>query len=103
MTANLTDPTISKSAADKKRIELNDAGQSGLRIEISHADLKVWRLACRDRFGGMRKFRAGEYPGMGIAAARVSARRLREVARDVADPIADARRERMAGRDARSA
>jgi hypothetical protein len=59
-------------------------------------------LTCRDRHGRMRHFLLGSYPSMGIAEARTAARTTHyKVKHEGADPIADRRRDRAIGREAR--
>ena len=109
MPVNLTDTAI-KNAAKKvaktgKRLDVSDASLPGLRLRLTPANLDplsgTWVLACRDQLGGMRRFQLGKYPTMGLSAARDAARTTRELVRSGADPVAEARRKRAIGRDAR--
>src|ERR1700727_597653 len=79
MTVRLTETAITKAkkaASDGARRELVDAGCSGLRLRITPAGTATWVLACRDRYGRMRRFRVGSHPEMGISDARDDARAL---------------------------
>ncbi len=83
------------------RLDLSDATLPGLRLRLTPAGGRSWVLACRDTLGGMRRFPLGEHPAMGIADAREAARAMRAEIRKGADPVADARRKRVIGREAR--
>ena len=107
MSVRLTDPAIAKAArevaASGQRRDLADAGCPGLRLRLTPAGSKAWVLACRDRLGRMRRFPLGAYPGMGISEARTAARALHaKVKHEGADPVADRRKERAMGADARA-
>lgn len=105
MPVNLTDTAIkaakARAAETKARVELVDAREGGLRLRMTPAGSQSWVLACRDPMGNMRRFPLGDYPAMGISAAREAAQGMRVEVRKGADPIADARRKRMIGREAR--
>ena len=58
-------------------------------------------LACRDPLGRMRRFPLGDHPGLGIADARDAARAMQVEVRKGADPVAEARRKRVIGREAK--
>jgi integrase len=58
-------------------------------------------VACRDTLGRMRRFPLGEYPAMGIADARGAARAMRAEVRKGADPVAERKRQRAIGHQAR--
>lgn len=107
MSIRLTDSAIGRAAREAaetgKRRDLADAGQSGLRLRLTPAGGKSWVLACRDRSGRMRRFPLGAYPDRGISEARTEARALHtRVRQDGADPVAERRRDREIGRDARA-
>ncbi len=106
MTVKLTESAIAKAirevTTNGTRRDLIDAGCRGLRLRIFAGGTKTWALACRDRHGRMRTFRIGAYPDNGIREAREEARRVREAVRAGADPVADRRRDRAIGRDARA-
>jgi integrase len=91
---------ISK-AAETGRRDLADAALPGLRLRLTPAGSASWALACRDPHGRMRRFPLGSFPTMGLAEAREKARALRVRVREGADPVAERRRVRAAGRDAR--
>ena len=66
-----------------------------------HPGGRSWVLACRDTLGRMRRFSFGESPAMGVAEARGAARGMRAEVRKGADPVAEARRKRKIGQEAR--
>ena len=104
MTVRMTETAI--QAAGKRvvalgRMDLSDAALPGLRLRLTAAGSRTWVLACRDTFGRMRRFTLGEYPTMGIADAREAARCMRAEVRKGADPVADSKRQRAIGRQAR--
>ena len=83
------------------RMDLSDAVLPGLRLRLTAAGGRTWVLACRDTLGRMRRFTVGEYPIMGIAEAREAAREMRAEVRKGADPVAERKRQRFIGRQAR--
>ncbi|MCX8133646.1 MAG: site-specific integrase [Roseococcus sp.] len=93
---------LMKAASTGQRRDLADAGQDGLRLRVTPGGAASWVLACRDRHGRMRRFPLGGWPALGLADAREKARALRVSVRDGADPIAEARKMRAIGRDARA-
>ena len=102
MPVRMTEPAISKAlreAARGVRRDLADAGCPGLRLRPTRAGMvATWVLACRDRYGRMRRFPIGQYPKLGISEARSEARALHaQVKREGIDPIADRRRDRAVG------
>ena len=104
MPVRLTETLIAaiiKRAASGVRVEVSDQTLPGLRLRITQRGQASWVLACRDPLGRMRRFKLGQYPEQGIAMARETARRLRVEVRSGSDPIADSKRVRAAGRDAR--
>ncbi len=105
MSVRLTETAITKAikelAAAGKRTDLADAALPGLRLRLTPSGSRSWVLACRDGLGAMRRFPLGKYPMMGIAEAREAARAMRAEVRKGADPVAEARRKRTIGRDAR--
>jgi integrase len=105
MPVNLTDSSIkaakARAAETKTRIELVDAREAGLRLRVTPKGAQSWVLACRDPIGAMRRFPLGDYPALGISDAREAAQEMRVAVRKGADPIADARRKRRIGREAR--
>lgn len=105
MPVNLTETAIKAARAKAVeldvRVELVDAREAGLRLRVTPAGSQSWVLACRDPIGNMRRFPLGDYPAMGISSARDAARTMRVEVRKGVDPIADARRKRMIGREAR--
>src|SRR3954452_830452 len=105
MTVRLNDTAISRAirevVASGERRDLADAGCPGLRLRLTPSGGKSWVLACRDRLGRMRRFPLGTFPGMGVSEARVEARMMHAKVKAGADPVADRRRDRMIGRDAK--
>ena len=104
MTVRLTETAIARAAREvvaSGRMDLSDATLPGLRLRLTRAGGKSWVLACRDPLGRMRRFPFGDYPAMGIAEAREAARALRAEVRRGVDPVAEARRRRAIGREAR--
>lgn len=105
MPVNLTDTAIraakARAAETKARVELVDSREAGLRLRVTPSGSQSWVLACRDPMGAMRRFPLGDFPTMGISGARDAAQEMRVAVRKGADPIAEARRKRMVGRDAR--
>jgi integrase len=106
MPVNLTDTAIKaakvRAVETKARVELVDAREAGLRLRMTPAGAQSWVLACRDPMGAMRRFPLGDYPAMGISQAREAAQTMRVDVRRGADPIAEARRKRAIGREARA-
>jgi integrase len=107
MPVRLTETAITKAARDVaeagERRDLADAACTGLRLRLTPAGSMSWVLACRDREGRMRRFPLGAFPTVGIAQARTAAKVLHvKVRQEGADPVADRRRERAIGRDAKA-
>jgi integrase len=90
-----------RAAVEKKRVEIADKGHAGLRLRISPSGGKSWALACRDGEGRMRRFPLGAMPKMGLKEARKAADAMRVAVRGGADPVAEGRRKRAIGRDAK--
>ena len=105
MATNLNETAIAaaarRAAAGSKRVELADKGHPGLRLRIAPTGRKAWALACRDGEGRMRSFWLGTHPQMGLGEARRAADTMRVAVRGGADPVAEGRRKRAIGRDAR--
>jgi integrase len=105
MTVRLTETAIGKALREaeetSKRRDLADAGQPGLRLRVTPSGAASWVLAMRDPQGAMRRFPIGAFPAIGVAEARKKAGALREAVRAGADPIAEARKLRAIGRDAK--
>src|SRR5271157_5880968 len=108
MSVRLTETAIRKAikdaAADAKRRELADAGCPGLRLRVTPAGAASWVLGCRDREGRARRFPLGSWPAVGLSEARDAARALRQRVKgeEAADPIAERRKDRAIGQDARA-
>ena len=111
MPVHLTEAAIRKAAREvsdaKGRRDLADAGCEGLRLRLTPAGGKSWVLACRDREGRMRRFPLGPFGEkegtLGVSKAREAAGALRaKVKQEGADPVADRRRDRAIGRDAKA-
>ncbi len=105
MTVRMTDKAIQaavkRAAGSGKRLDISDATLPGLRLRLTPSGGRSWVLACRDTLGGMRRFPLGDYPAMGISEAREAARSMRADVRKGADPVAEARRKRIIGQEAR--
>ena len=101
MTETAIQSATRRAAESGNRLDLSDATLPGLRLRVTPAGGRSWVLACRDTLGAMRRFPLGEHPDMGIAEAREAARARRAEVRKGADPVAERRRQRAIGRDAR--
>ncbi len=105
MPERLTEPKIrseiAKAAEAGRRRDLSDAALPGLRLRLAAGGAATWALACRDPHGRMRRFPLGRFPAMGLAEARDKARALRVRVRAGEDPVAERRRMRALGRDAK--
>jgi integrase len=102
---------LTKTAIDKAILEAKQGGRRdladdvlpGLRMRVTPGGSSSWVLACRDQHGRMRRFPVGTYPRMGVAEAREKARALRvQVREQGADPVAQRRRMRAIGQDAKA-
>ena len=104
MPVKLTETAIKAAirTSEGKRVELSDESLPGLRVRLTSGGKGTWVLACRDQYGRMRRFTVGQWPKDGIAASREAARDLRVSIRAGADPIADGKRKRALGRDAKA-
>jgi integrase len=104
MPVRLTETAIRAAiarAGQTGRRDLADAALPGLRLRLTPAGAASWALACRDPHGRMRRFQMGAFPAMGLSEARDKARALRVRVREGEDPVAERRRARAIGRDAR--
>ena len=72
-----------------KTIELIDGAVPGLRVRMSPGGVMTWSLNIRDAKGERRRFDVGQ--GLGLAAARDKAEKLRRQIRDGKDPTAEKR------------
>lgn len=70
-----------------KTIELIDGAVPGLRVRMSPTGIMTWSLNIRDARGVRRRFDVGQ--GLGLAAARDKADKLRRQIRDGMDPTAE--------------
>lgn len=100
MAIRLTDTVIVKglrdAAASGRRVELVDVVHDGLRIRLSPSGAAAWGIMCRDQAGRLRRFSLGEFPNMGVAAAREAAGAMRhKVRQEGADPTAERRAARQ--------
>src|SRR4051812_45911710 len=92
--AALSATRISKLKSNPlKTIELIDGAVPGLRVRMSPTGIMTWSLNIRDARGVRRRFDVGQ--GLGLAAARERADKLRREIRDGGDPTA----EKKAGRE----
>lgn len=96
----LNDASIAKatrlSAESTKRIGLSDMDQRGLMLRITPNGVRTWTLSCRDYHSRYRMFTIGSYPAIGLAAARIQAKSMREDVRRGADPTNDKRQRNQA-------
>jgi Arm DNA-binding domain len=106
MPVGMTESAINKAIREVgggARRDLADAVCPGLRLRLTPRGSATWVLACRDRYGRMRRFPLGTYPTVGISEARSEARNLyTRVKRDNADPIAERRHDRAVGAAAKA-
>jgi integrase len=105
MAVTITETAISaavnRAKEGKTRVELADKTLPGLRLRVTPAGGKSWVLGMRDPLGSIRRFPLGRHPAMTITAARDAARAMRVTVKGGADPVAEARRKRAIGRDAK--
>jgi integrase len=80
-----------KAAAIGCRISLNDPATSGLCLRITARGVSTWSWLGRDAHGRVRRFGLGQYPHIGLRAARCRARQMADEVRRGADPVRDAR------------
>lgn len=103
---SLTETAIRKAMREaettRRRAEIADPDQAGLRLRIGVSGKASWVLGCRDPNGDARRFLLGEFPAMGLRDAREAARKTREDVRQGADPIAQARARRRSAADAKA-
>jgi hypothetical protein len=99
--AKFTESFISRVTKDVtasgKRVEHGDDNQQGLRLSVG-TKKAMWLLACKTRDGRTTRIRLGQYPNLGLADARIKARKERERIRDGFDPIAANREARNQNR-----
>lgn len=87
---------IEEARSKGERVELPDpGGVRGLRLRLTPSGVASWNLVCKDGAGRTRRFKLGDYPGLGLSAARAKARGLREKIRDGFDPVAEKRKARV--------
>ena len=106
MPLNLTDAAIRKAlrgAVGGVRRDLVDGACRGLRLRPGRQGTATWSLACRDRFGRMRRYSIGAYPHMGISDARKAATALyAKIKFEGYDPVAEQQHRRQASDRSRS-
>jgi integrase len=99
----LNDRALKALKATSVRVELSDAECKGLTFRCTPAGVKSWTFAYRVRFlnkdgeweSKMRRMTLGEYPALGLAAARGAADERRKQLKDGTDPTAQRDRERV--------
>jgi integrase len=105
MAEKLTDSHIKSKMRDaaeaKKRLSI-PGGELGLWLRITPAGTTTWVAMITDPSGKLKQITLGEYPGLGIAAARTEARITREQVRLGATPTADRKQEREIGKAERA-
>ncbi|SRR5216683_105711 len=89
----LTDRAIKALKAPDGRVELGDATCRGLSIRCAPSGVKTWTFAYK-LDGRMRRITLGEYPDLGLSAAREAADKRRAQRNDGIDPRAQRDRER---------
>lgn len=95
----LTDRLIhSLKPAPGQRLELSDAGCSGLVLRATRRGIKVWVLRYRRHDGRCARYRLGEYPQMSLRSARLEAGRLRNLIHSGGDPLREQQDAREAAR-----
>jgi integrase len=106
MKIKLIEAAIAKAKLEARltgrRIELSDSLAMGLRLRVSTKGHPVWVLAIKDKRGDARRFKLGEFPQIGIAAAREAARVMRADVLAGRDPVEEARQQRAMRRDAKA-
>jgi integrase len=75
-----SDPQIAKITAPKKRVQLGDASQPGLRLLLLPSGAKSWRVRI-ERDGKQRVQTLGAFPAMGVAEARSKAAAVLDAAK----------------------
>jgi integrase len=93
MKVSLTDRSVRALKAARSRVELGDAGCRGLSIRCAPSGVKTWTFAYK-LDGRMRRITLGEYPALGLSAAREAADKRRAQRNDGIDPRAQRDRER---------
>ena len=101
LTDSMVQSALKRAAASGQRTDIADPALPGLRLRITPSGGRTWVLACRDPLGRMRRFPLGDFASMGISQARNAARAMRVEVRKGADPIAERKRQRAIGKDAR--
>src|ERR1700676_461408 len=99
----LNDRALKALKATSVRVELSDAECKGLTFRCTPAGVKSWTFAYRVRFlnkdgeweSKMRRMTLGEYPALGLAAARGAADERRKQLKGGTDPTAQRDRERV--------
>jgi integrase len=98
----LNDASIARATRESVersvRVGLTDLDQKGLMLRITPNGIRTWVLSCRDYHSRYRMFSLGAYPAIGLSAARIAARSLREDVRRGADPTAEKRARKQEAR-----
>ena len=96
-------PTVEKksqlSPLTIRRLPIPETGQSdfpdgtvgGLNLRVFSTGARAWVLRYRDASGRGRKYLLGDYPALGLSAARTMAAELRVAIKRGADPLAERR------------
>ncbi len=101
----LNDRWLASVQPQAKQIEYFDTapGHKGLSVMVGKSGSKAWFLNYTGPKDGKRKrYKIGAYPGVGLAAARTAAARLRADIGEGADPLEDRRAETVAADEARA-
>lgn len=93
----LTDRFLSSlKPKPSQRLEVSDAGCTGLAIRCTHKGGRTWLLRYRGLDGRNARHKLGDYPVMSLKSARLEAGRLRDLIDGGGDPL----RERQEAREA---
>lgn len=98
MTKPLTDTQVRNLKPTGERYEVHDSGTPGLAIRVSAKGVKTWTMIYRVRgqgpaggqrvaqlAGRKRRLMLGDYPAVGLAAARAKATEVKRLAREGLD------------------
>ena len=103
MAIRLTESSIraalTRVAESKKREELLDAGEPGLRFRASPGNIGRWTLLCRDQASVQKRIVLGEFPEIGVSEARDLARQTRhKIRHEGVDPNKEKKEKRRAAK-----
>jgi integrase len=84
--------SVKPSAA--RRLEIRDLGCGGLEFRVTSAGVKSWSFRFRDAAGKQTRATIGEYPSIGLKAARAAADAMRSVVAAGGNPVEEKREAR---------